>query len=111
MEDKLRGAGERDRLAPLIEMTFRATYVMATKMREEMLEAGRADELDELVSAARALQDEVLSDASKSLLQGPGTCLQVPETLRRFTGGIVTILREKLHLGIACTRAVPPPAV
>ena len=34
-----------DRLAPLIEMTFRATYIMATRMRDEMLDArpqGRA---------------------------------------------------------------------
>ena len=49
-----------DRLAPLIEMTFRATYVMATKMRDEMLDAGRKEELDELVAAARGLQDEIL---------------------------------------------------
>ena len=56
----LEGIRERDRLAPLIEMTFRATYVTATKMREEMLEACRADELDELVAGARALQGEML---------------------------------------------------
>ena len=49
-----------DRLAPLIEMTFRATYIMATKMRGEMLDAGREEELDELIAAARGLQDEVL---------------------------------------------------
>ena len=49
-----------DRLAPLIEMTFRATYIMATKMRDEMLDAGRKEELDELVAAARGLQDEIL---------------------------------------------------
>ncbi len=49
-----------DRLAPLIEMTFRATYIMATKMRAEMLDAGRKEELDELVAAARGLQDEIL---------------------------------------------------
>ena len=49
-----------DRLAPLIEMTFRATYIIATKMRDEMLDAGRKEELDELVAAARGLQDEIL---------------------------------------------------
>ena len=50
------------RLAPLIEMTFRATYILATKMRDEMLDAGRKEELDELVAAARGLQDEILGD-------------------------------------------------
>ena len=49
-----------DRLTPLIEMTFRATYIIATKMRDEMLDAGRKEELDELVAAARGLQDEIL---------------------------------------------------
>ena len=65
MEDEARGVRNRDRLAPLIEMTFRATYVMATKLRDEMLHTGRAVELDELVAAARALQEEMLSGASK----------------------------------------------
>ena len=55
-----RGSVSGDGLAPLIEMTFRATYIMATKMRDEMLDAGRKEELDELVAAARGLQDEIL---------------------------------------------------
>ena len=54
------GAESRDRLAPLIEMTFRATYIVATKMRDEMLDAGREEELDALVAAAREFQAEVL---------------------------------------------------
>ena len=58
------GSGSRDGLAPLIEMTFRATYIMATKMRDEMLDAGRKEELDELVAAARGLQDEILGGGS-----------------------------------------------
>ena len=33
------------RLAPLIEMTFRATHILATKMRDGMLDAGRRAEL------------------------------------------------------------------
>ena len=41
-------------------MTFRATYIMATRMRDEMLDAGRRKSLDELVAAARGLQDEIL---------------------------------------------------
>ena len=48
------------RLAPLIETTFRATHILATKMRDDMLEAGRRAELDELVQAARKLQDKLL---------------------------------------------------
>ena len=58
------GPDPRGRLAPLIEMTFRATYILATKMRDEMLDAGRGEELDALVAAARELQDEVLGRAS-----------------------------------------------
>ena len=58
------GSGPRDRLAPLIEMTFRATYIMATRMRDEMLDAGRKEELDVLVAAARGLQDEILGGGS-----------------------------------------------
>ena len=44
--------------------TFRATYIMATKMRDEMLDAGRKEELDELAAAARGLQDEILGGGS-----------------------------------------------
>ena len=51
------------RLAPLIEMTFRAAHIMVTKMRTDMLEEGRGDELDELVAGARALQDRLLGGA------------------------------------------------
>ena len=54
----------RGRLAPLIEMTFRAAYMLATKMRDEMLDADRKEELDALVAAARGLQDELLVAAS-----------------------------------------------
>ena len=42
------------RLAPLIELTFRGTYIVATKLRDELLDAGRGEELDKLVAAARA---------------------------------------------------------
>ena len=63
MEDGPPAIVARERLAPLIEMTFRATYILATKMRDEMLDAGRKDELDELVAAARGLQDEILGRA------------------------------------------------
>ncbi len=49
-----------DRLAPLIERTFRYSYMMATTMRDDMRAAGRGEELEALVRAARGLQDELL---------------------------------------------------
>ena len=58
----LRNSGRLDRLAPLIERTFRYGYMIATKMRDEMLEAGRDEELDALVDAARGLQKDLLAD-------------------------------------------------
>ena len=64
MGDGLSAGAAADRLAPLVEMTFRATYVMATRMRGEMLDAGRGEELDALVTAARKLQEEALGGAS-----------------------------------------------
>ena len=54
------GGGEPECLTPLIERTFRYVYMMATKMRDEMLESGQGDELEALIDAARALQDELL---------------------------------------------------
>ena len=54
-----------DRLAPLVERTFRYTYMMATKMREEMSAAGRGEEMEALIRAARGLQDELLGGASE----------------------------------------------
>ena len=54
-----------ERLAELIRMSFRGTYILATNMCNEMLDAGREEKLDELVVAARALQAEVLGGASE----------------------------------------------
>ena len=48
------------RLASLIETTFRAAHIMVTKMRTDMRDEDRGDELDELVADARAFQDELL---------------------------------------------------
>ena len=56
--------GATGRLAPLIETTFRATHIMVTKMRDDMFQAGRRAELDELVRDARALQEELLPKRS-----------------------------------------------
>ena len=51
--------GSAGRLAPLIEITFRAAYMLAGRMRDEMLDRGRGEELDALVRAARELQHEL----------------------------------------------------
>lgn len=60
------GAGDPcERLAPLIKRTFRATYILATRMRDEMLEAGRGEELETLIRTARGLQDELTGGASE----------------------------------------------
>ena len=59
--EAMAGGGEATgRLAPLIETTFRATCILVTKMRDDLVDAGRAAELDELVEGARALQDKLL---------------------------------------------------
>ena len=49
-------------LAPLIERTFRYTYMLATKMRDEMTAAGDGEQLDELINEARELQQSLLGD-------------------------------------------------
>ena len=60
IEEGASSGREAERLATLMERTFRYAYMMTTKMRDEMLEAGQGEELDALVDAARALQDELL---------------------------------------------------
>ena len=52
-------------LAPLIERTFRYTYMLATRMRDEMDEGGLAAELDQLINEARELQDSLLKGVAK----------------------------------------------
>ena len=47
-------------LTPLIERMFRYTYIMATEMREEMIEAGRGEELEKLIETARRLQEDLV---------------------------------------------------
>ena len=59
------GGEATGRLAPLIETTFRATHIMVTKMRDDMVEAGRLAELEELIQAARALQENLLRGKSE----------------------------------------------
>ena len=65
--DAIEGGAQADeagaRLAPLIERTFRYSYKIATKMRDEMRTAGRGEEMEALLQAARGLQDELLDGA------------------------------------------------
>ena len=46
-------------LAPLIERTFRYTYMLATKMRDDMIEHGQNETLESLIEEARKLQDDL----------------------------------------------------
>lgn len=48
-------------LAELIKRTYRATYILATIKRDEMIAAGEQERLDKLVQTARKLQEDVLS--------------------------------------------------
>ena len=52
-------------LSPLIERTFRYTYMLATSMRNEMAADGQTEKLDKLIEDARALQDSLLRDPSE----------------------------------------------
>ena len=52
-------------LAPLVERTFRYTYMLATRMRDEMTDAGDEEKLDELINEARELQDSLLKKPSE----------------------------------------------
>ncbi len=46
----------------LIEATYRAVYVLATINRDEMLDAERGNELDEIVVAAREAMAETMDE-------------------------------------------------
>ena len=51
------------RLEPLIARTFRYAYMVATNMRDEMLAAGRSEELELLIHSAQEVQAELLGRA------------------------------------------------
>lgn len=53
-------------LAPLIERTFRYTHMLATRMRDDMIDDGHRERLDALVSEARELQASLLATPSSS---------------------------------------------
>ena len=50
-------------LAPLIQTTFRATHILASRLRDEMLGAGEQEVLDEMIAAARGLQADLIDSA------------------------------------------------
>lgn len=52
-------------LSPLIERTFRYTYMPATRMRDEMINDGKGEDLDHLVDEARKLQTSLLKGVSE----------------------------------------------
>lgn len=54
-------------LVELVKVTYRSTYILSTLKRDEMIREGRADEMDEVVRAAREAQAIVLSSASPSV--------------------------------------------
>ena len=59
--------------AELIERIFRSTHVLVSLKRDELIRAGRRDELDELVRTTRELQDSLNQAAHKSASTDAGT--------------------------------------
>ena len=50
-------------LAPLIETTFRAAYVMMSKLNDDLLEAGEGQKVEALVAEAKEMQEELQGGA------------------------------------------------
>ena len=59
------GSASIARLAPLIERTFRGTYLLASKLRAEMLESGEREALEAILADARDLQEKAQGSASE----------------------------------------------
>ena len=51
-------------LVPLVERSLRYSYMIATKIRGEMIAEGREEELDTLIKEARTLQDTLQSEGT-----------------------------------------------
>ena len=49
---------------PLIERTFRYTWMLATQKRDELIREGRGEEMEKLAKAAQELQDQLQGGAS-----------------------------------------------
>ncbi len=52
-------------LVPLIERTFRYTYMIATKMHGDMVDDGKIEQLEHLIVEARKLQDTLKNSSSE----------------------------------------------
>ena len=52
-------------LVPLIERTFRYTYIIATKIRGDMIDNGERERLEHLVEEARKLQNTLKNSPSE----------------------------------------------
>ena len=51
-------------LAPLIERSFRYTYMIVTHKHDELIREGRGEEMEKLAKEAQELQDELQGGAS-----------------------------------------------
>ena len=49
---------------PLIERTFRYTWMLATQKRDELIREGRGEEMEKLAKAAQELQGQLQDGAS-----------------------------------------------
>ena len=52
------------RLAPLVKTTFRATYMLMSRLSEDMLKDGETEKLETLVADADEVQEELLGESS-----------------------------------------------
>ena len=52
-------------LVPLIERSFRYTYMLATRMRDDMMESGHRPRMKELIKEAQELQKSLQDGASE----------------------------------------------
>lgn len=59
--------------AELIERIFRSTHILVSLKRDELIHAGRGDQLDEIVKTTRELQDSLTQATPKaaSITAGP----------------------------------------
>ena len=62
-------------LIPVIERAFRHAFILATRMRDDMTDAGDQGKLDELINETRKLQFSVLKKPSQSTHQVPAAAL------------------------------------
>ena len=62
-------------LTPLIERTFRYAYILATLKRDEMVAAGRGEEIDALAETVRELENSL----KRGVPEGPSRPSTIPE--------------------------------